>query len=249
MSFRAATGVLMAFRRVSAWVARLRVLASLMVVLAALWIMPMPVAPHDLTDSDHVAECHRGGQRNFDYCHNPKFSLGQYIVTLDDTAVLGGYFGGPLPTATDEDHDPQYVSNPTMVYSLGGEFAEVRDEANSPDPQSGDAKLFRVNKFTDGAPRIRTIEGQTYDKPQYRVKLVACDGNYKRGYILLIINNTRTNGNGDNGDNGDNGNGNGGNGNGNGKRQRQWRQWQRQRRQWQWQWQWRQWRRWRRRRK
>ena len=54
------------------------------------------------------------------------------------------------------------------------------DNDEGPGPNElGDAAAFGVNKSTDGALRLRTIRGYNYNKTQYKLYLVACDGNYQ----------------------------------------------------------------------
>ena len=83
------------------------------------------------------------------------------------------------------------------------------DNDEEPDAfEIGDAAAFRLGKSAGGYPALGTLNGYNYNKAQYILYLVACDGNYRRGYMKLIINNTRT-GDGNGNDNG-NSNGNSG---------------------------------------
>ena len=143
--------------------------AGLVFLLAALLAMPMATVahPHGDGSSPPGYDCDHEPRQSpsYDFCHSPEFrpeNDGQRTFELNNDTVLGTYFQGSLPRATDEDHNNR--GNPTMVYTL-------RD-ASSPEPRDydaepselGDAEGFRVNKLTDGVLRLRTIHGYDYSK-------------------------------------------------------------------------------------
>ena len=218
---RIAADLPMAFRRVGATLTRRRAVAGLLLALAALLVVPIQALSHPHPDGIAPSGYDCDHQLNqgppYDFCHNPEFrpeNDGVLTFYLTDETVLGTYFKDAMPKATDDDHVGR--DNPTMVYTVrdvrGG---KPRDHDQEPsDGQLGHAPGFDVNKFTDGAPRLRTVHDYNYKEERYELYLVACDGNYRRGSVKVIVINSRTSDGNGNGGNGNGGNGNGGNGNG-----------------------------------
>ena len=226
---RIAADLPMAFRRVGATLTRRRAVAGLLLALAALLVVPIQALSHPHPDGIAPSGYDCDHQLNqgppYDFCHSPEFrpeNDGVLTFYLTDETVLGTYFEDAMPEATDDDHVNR--DNPTMVYTVrdvrGG---KPRDRDQEPsDGQPGHAPGFDVNKFTDGAPRLRTVHDYNYKEERYELYLVACDGNYRRGSVKVIVINSRTSDGNGNGGDGNGGNGNGGNGNGE-WRQREWR--------------------------
>ena len=230
---RIAADLPMAFRRVGATLTRRRAVAGLLLALAALLVVPIQALSHPHPDGIAPSGYDCDHQPNqgppYDFCHNPEFrpeNDGVLTFYLTDETVLGTYFKDAMPKATDDDHVGR--DNPTMVYTVrdvrGG---KPRDHDQEPsDGQLGHAPGFDVNKFTDGAPRLRTVHDYNYKEERYELYLVACDGNYRRGSVKVIVINSRTS-----------------DGNGNGEWQREW--WRREWRQREWrrrEWRQREWR-------
>ena len=141
--------------------------------------MPMPAAPHQVGDSDHDPDC------PYDYCHSPEFMVPAPTFHIPDNIGQSQDIGA-LPTATDADQGPGSPYN-TMVYTLrDGDAPVADDDEDKPEYADGDAAAFYIYKDGNGQPRLRTAIDH-YETRVYRLKLVACDGNFRRGYIDVAI--------------------------------------------------------------
>ena len=224
-----------------------RAVVSLLIVLALLVTVPVPAVSHNISTPpggpDHRHDCHVQG---YDLCHSPSFSHMTFTTTFSFvgnaytdqvTHSLGESDG--FPWALDADHEqfqpPRPDTGSTMVYELRDRNQTVHDNPSLDDGSAptGDAAAFTLSTDTNGYPVLRARTALS--KTPYLVRLVACDGNFRRGFIDLTINVTNpvdpvdtpepvdlsdpentNNDNGVNGNNGvDNGVGNNGNVNGN----------------------------------
>ena len=186
-----------------------RPIFGLLIVLAVLAAVPLPVAPHNFDTENHPSICGQG--QFYDLCHSPYFDLGQLTIMLNVPPDLRGVdtFSSADLKAKDQDHadllSQDNARRPTMVYELRAATAPLPSDNDDVTPGQGHAAYFRVSKDSDGTPRISTKQGMTYSENEYRVFLVACDGNFRRGYMTLIIKITR-NPNNDNNNNRENNN-------------------------------------------
>ena len=173
------TALSVAFRPMSRVFAHRRVATGLLFALAALVAMPMPATPHQIGDSDHDPDC------TYDYCHSPEF-LGSAPTFRIPNNIGESQDIGVQPLATDADHsDPD--KSYTMVYTLrDGDAPVADDDEDKPEYADGDAAAFYIYRGANGERRLRT-DIPHYETRVYRLKLVACDGNYKRGYIAVTI--------------------------------------------------------------
>ena len=131
----------MAIQWVGVMFARCRTLTGLLIVLAALLVLPIPAASHQIGDNPHPDDCHTQG---YDLCHSPRFS--QPPIQFDIPVNKGpNHDVGPLPIAWDWDH--QNDANPTMVYSLRDGDATVMDnDEELATHRDGDARFFYIYK-------------------------------------------------------------------------------------------------------
>ena len=114
------------------------------------------------------------------------------------------YVVGTLSTAWDWDH--QNDADPTMIYTLRDGDADVVDGDQDEDGDAdADARFFRTRR-TGGQIELLTHTGfaPTHVGQTFSLKLVACDGNFKRGYIPIIITITEDDGEGNNNNNNNN---------------------------------------------
>ena len=169
----------MTFWRLGAVFARRGAVAGLLLALAALVAMPMLGLPHQIGDTDHDPDC------PYDYCHSPEFLVPAPTFQIPDN--IGPYQEvGALPAATDADHSDPNIAY-TMVYTLRDGDAPVADnDEDKPEYVDGDAAAFYIYKDSSGQPRLETAIDH-YETRVYRLKLVACDGNFRRGYIDVTI--------------------------------------------------------------
>ena len=169
----------MALRRHGAAFARRRAITGLLLAFAAFLAMPMPATPHQIGDSDHDPDC------PYDSCHSPEFSGPALAFQIPDNIGESQDIGA-LPVATDADHSDPNKSY-TMVYTLRDGDAPVADyDEDKPEHADGDAAAFYIYRGTNGERRLRT-DIDHYETRVYRLKLVACDGNFRRGYIDVTI--------------------------------------------------------------
>ena len=169
----------MALRRHCAAFARRRAITGLLLAFAAFLAMPMPATPHQIGDSDHDPDC------TYDYCHSPEFMVPAPTFQISDN--IGEYQDiGALPVATDADHSDPNIDY-TMVYTLrDGDAPVADDDKDKPEYADGDAAAFTIYNDGSGQRRLRTALSH-YETRVYRLKLVACDGNFRRGYIDVTI--------------------------------------------------------------
>ena len=169
----------MALRRHCAAFARRRAITGLLLAFAAFLAMPMPAAPHQIGDSDHDPDC------TYDYCHSPEFMVPAPTFQIPDNIGQSQEVGA-LPVATDADHSDPNIAY-TMVYTLrDGDAPVADDDEDKPEYADGDAAAFYIYNDGNGQPRLRTAIDH-YETRVYRLKLVACDGNFRRGYIDVTI--------------------------------------------------------------
>ena len=169
----------MALRRHGAAFARRRAITGLLLAFAAFLAMPMPATPHQIGDSDHDPDC------PYDSCHSPEFSGPALAFQIPDNIGESRDIGA-LPVAMDADHSDPGKSY-TMVYTLRDGDADVADyDEDKPEHTDGDAAAFYIYRGTNGERGLRT-DIDHYETRVYRLKLVACDGNYRRGYIDVTI--------------------------------------------------------------
>ena len=169
----------MALRRHCAAFARRRAITGLLLAFAAFLAMPMPAAPHQIGDSDHDPDC------TYDYCHSPEFLVPAPTFQIPDNIGQSQEVGA-LPAATDADHSDPNIAY-TMVYTLrDGDAPVADDDEDKPEYADGDAAAFYIYNDGNGQPRLRTAIDH-YETRVYRLKLVACDGNFRRGYIDVTI--------------------------------------------------------------
>ena len=153
--------------------------AGLLLALASLVAMPMLGLPHQIGDSDHDPDC------TYDYCHSPEFLVPAPTFQISDN-IGQGQDVGLLPTATDADQGPGSPYK-TMVYTLRDGDAPVADyDEDKPEYADGDAAAFYIYKDGSGQLKLRTALDH-YETRVYRLKLVACDGNFRRGYIDVTV--------------------------------------------------------------
>ena len=169
----------MAFRHAVRMFVRRRAIVGLLLALAVLAVVPMAAVPHQIGDSDHEPDC------PYDYCHSPEFSVPAPTFRISDNIGQSQEVGA-LPVATDADHsDPN--QDYTMVYTLcDGDAPVVDDDEDKPEYADGDAADFTIYNDGSGQRKLRTAIDH-YEMRVYRLKLVACDGNFKRGYIYVTI--------------------------------------------------------------
>ena len=169
----------MALRRHCAAFARRRAITGLLLAFAAFLAMPMPATPHQIGDTGHDPDC------PYDSCHSPEFSGPALAFQIPDN-IGESQDIGMLPEATDADHsDPN--RDYTMVYTLrDGDAPVADDDEDKPEYADGDAAAFYIYNDGNGQPRLRTAIDH-YETRVYRLKLVACDGNFRRGYIDVTI--------------------------------------------------------------
>ena len=152
--------------------------AVLLLSLTVLAILPMPAASHRVGDTDHGPNC------VYDFCHSPEFTVGPLVFDMPENTGPNQDVG-PLPAATDADHE--YPGSPysTMVYTLrdGNALVEDKDD-DEPEDSDGDAANFSIYA-SGGQRRLRTNAALTAS--EYTLKLVACDGNFRRGYVLITV--------------------------------------------------------------
>ena len=169
----------MALRRHCAAFARRRAITGLLLAFAAFLAMPMPAAPHQIGDSDHDPGC------TYDYCHSPEFMVPAPAFEIPDNIGQSQEVGA-LPVATDADHSDPNIAY-TMVYTLrDGDAPVADDDEDKPEYADGDAAAFTIYNDGNGQPRLRTAIDH-YETRVYRLKLVACDGTFRRGYIDVTI--------------------------------------------------------------
>ena len=151
---------------------------GLLLALAALVAMPMLGMAHQVGDSDHDPDC------AYDFCHSPEFMPPAPTFQISDN-IGESQDIGVLPTATDADHsDPN--QDYTMVYTLrDGDAPVADDDEDKPEYVDGDAAAFYI--YNDGGQRKLRTAIDHYETRVYRLKLVACDGNFRRGYIDVTI--------------------------------------------------------------
>ena len=153
---------------------------GLLLALAALVAMPMLGLPHQIGDTDHDdPDC------AYDFCHSPEFLVPAPTFQISDNIGQGQEVGA-LPAATDADHSDPNIAY-TMVYTLRDGDAPVADnDEDKPEYADGDAAAFYIYKDGSGQLKLRTALDH-YETRVYRLKLVACDGNFRRGYIDVTV--------------------------------------------------------------